>query len=155
MPTAYLAPSAAALTSSAAALEYARLLLRLHELFCQGKEEGEEPDAIRDQMEAPWYRMTPSEQERMRACPRISTPLPRAARRRLPWTTKSFKYGRTKLRSARANICKAMLTRGSRSGASRGRAIFRRRMAIPLPLFIFCRQGAGTSSGITRPPPFL
>ncbi len=53
-------------TSSPAALEYARLLRELHALFCQGKHEGEEADAIRDQMDAPWYAMRSEERERTR-----------------------------------------------------------------------------------------
>jgi hypothetical protein len=52
-------------TSSQAALESARLLRELHAIFCRGEEESKEADLIRDDMERPWYAMTPSEQERM------------------------------------------------------------------------------------------
>jgi hypothetical protein len=58
--------SNAATKSKSPVLESARLLRELHALFAQGKEESEEADAIREQMEEPWYAMTPQEQERMR-----------------------------------------------------------------------------------------
>jgi hypothetical protein len=38
----------------------------LHLLFAEGKEESAESDAIRDQMESPWYAMTLCEQKRIR-----------------------------------------------------------------------------------------
>src|ERR1017187_4762669 len=47
-------------------LESARLLRDLHALFAHSKEESEEADAIREQMEGPWYAMTPQERELMR-----------------------------------------------------------------------------------------
>src|SRR5437879_4699112 len=44
---------------------HASLLLRLHALFVNGKEDDPEADAIRDQMDEPWYAMTEQEQERV------------------------------------------------------------------------------------------
>src|SRR5450631_2468452 len=58
--------SNAATKSMTPVLESSRLLRELHALFVQGKDESEEADAIREQMEEPWYAMTPQEQERMR-----------------------------------------------------------------------------------------
>ena len=52
-------------TPSQAVLESARLLRELHLLFLQGKDQSKEADAIRDDMESPWYGMTPDEQERI------------------------------------------------------------------------------------------
>src|SRR5437764_843362 len=52
--------------SNTPALESARLLRELHTLFIQGKEEGDEADAIRNEMETPWYGMTSQERKRMR-----------------------------------------------------------------------------------------
>jgi tetratricopeptide (TPR) repeat protein len=48
-----------------AAEEYARLLLRLHELALAGEDEGSEADAIRDEMTSYWYRMSATEQDRL------------------------------------------------------------------------------------------
>jgi hypothetical protein len=52
-------------TPSQAILKSARLLRELHVLFLQGKDQGNEADVIRDQMDAPCYAMTPVEQERV------------------------------------------------------------------------------------------
>jgi hypothetical protein len=52
-------------TPSQAVLESARLLRELHLLFLQGKDQSKEADAIRDDMETPWYAMTPADQERI------------------------------------------------------------------------------------------
>jgi hypothetical protein len=46
-------------------LESARLLRQLHALFVQGIVEGDDAESIRDCMDAPWYAMTPQEQERV------------------------------------------------------------------------------------------
>jgi hypothetical protein len=46
-------------------MEYARYLRALHALDIQGKHDSEEADVIRDHMDAPWYAMTPPEQDRM------------------------------------------------------------------------------------------
>src|SRR5437667_450873 len=54
----------------AAALNYAHLLRDLHALFLKGKEDGEEAESVRDQMDAPWYAMTTEERERMRGLSR-------------------------------------------------------------------------------------
>ena len=43
-----------------------RGLRRLHVLFVQGLDDGEEGDAIRDELELPWHRMTKAEQDRIR-----------------------------------------------------------------------------------------
>ncbi len=48
------------------ALEYAKLLCELHGLFLVGKDEGDEAEAVRDQMDRPWYAMTPEQRLRMR-----------------------------------------------------------------------------------------
>src|ERR1019366_7741865 len=45
--------------------EYARHLLALHALDLQGKHNSGEADAIRDEMDAPWYGMTEQERDRM------------------------------------------------------------------------------------------
>jgi tetratricopeptide (TPR) repeat protein len=50
---------------STAVLDYARHLLSLHALEVQGKNDSPEADAIRDEMDDPWYAMTPQEQERV------------------------------------------------------------------------------------------
>jgi hypothetical protein len=44
---------------------YARLLLLVHDLIANGQGDGPEADAVRDQMDAPWYAMTEAEQERV------------------------------------------------------------------------------------------
>lgn len=46
-------------------MEYARYLRALHALDIQGNHDSEEADAVRDQMDTPWYVMTAEEQERM------------------------------------------------------------------------------------------
>lgn len=48
-----------------AAKEYSRLLLRLHDLIAEGKGDDEEAEAVRDEMDDPWYAMTERERERM------------------------------------------------------------------------------------------
>ncbi len=52
--------------SSAAALEYARLLRQLHQLIKEHKDESAEGEAIRERMEPLWHAMTPAERERAR-----------------------------------------------------------------------------------------
>jgi hypothetical protein len=47
-------------------LTYARLLGEVHHLIAQGKGDTDEAEALADQMDAPWYAMTPVEQARMR-----------------------------------------------------------------------------------------
>lgn len=42
---------------------YVRLLVRLDDLMQQGKGDDPEADAIRDQMDEPWYAMTEKERE--------------------------------------------------------------------------------------------
>jgi hypothetical protein len=44
---------------------YARLLRRLHALIAEGKGDAEEADAVRDEMDGPWYDMTPNDTERV------------------------------------------------------------------------------------------
>jgi hypothetical protein len=44
---------------------YGRLLLFLHDLIAKGQGDDPEADAVRDQMDAPWYAMTEAEQERV------------------------------------------------------------------------------------------
>ena len=44
---------------------YARLLLGLHDLIAAGRGDDPEADALRDQMDTPWYAMTEAEQERV------------------------------------------------------------------------------------------
>jgi len=44
---------------------YTRMLHQLHELFGVGRGDSEEADAIRDEMDAPWYAMSKQERERM------------------------------------------------------------------------------------------
>jgi hypothetical protein len=46
--------------------EYARLLLRMHELDPQGKNESPELDAICDQLEGPWSKMNGRERQRVK-----------------------------------------------------------------------------------------
>lgn len=48
---------------SAAYQEYIVLLRRLHATFESDDSESAEADTIRDQMDEPWYRMTPRERE--------------------------------------------------------------------------------------------
>jgi hypothetical protein len=52
-------------TDDTPARAYGRLLLRLHELIAKGQGDNAEADAVRDEMEAPWYAMTEAEQERV------------------------------------------------------------------------------------------
>jgi hypothetical protein len=52
-------------TDDAAARVYGRLLLRLHDLIAKGQGDDPEADAVRDQMDAPWYAMTEAEQDRV------------------------------------------------------------------------------------------
>ncbi len=54
-----------AATDDAPARVYGRLLLRLHDLIAKGQGDDPEADAVRDQMDAPWYAMTEAEQERL------------------------------------------------------------------------------------------
>ncbi len=51
----------------AAVSEYESLLRRLHALDRSGKNESDEADLLREQMEAPWVRMTPAERQMMNA----------------------------------------------------------------------------------------
>jgi hypothetical protein len=44
---------------------YSRLLLRLHDLIAKGQGDDLEAEAIRDEMDAPWYALTEAEQQRM------------------------------------------------------------------------------------------
>ncbi len=44
---------------------YERLLIELHRLIAEGKGDDEEAEAVRDQMDTPWYRLSPEEDERM------------------------------------------------------------------------------------------
>jgi hypothetical protein len=46
-------------------LKYARCLRELHALDQLGRHDSEEADAIRDEMDEPWYAMTAQERERM------------------------------------------------------------------------------------------
>lgn len=48
-----------------AAAEYERLLRELHELFLRGGADTPEHEAILDQMDRPWDRMTDDEREQM------------------------------------------------------------------------------------------
>jgi hypothetical protein len=52
-------------TDDSPARAYARLLLRLHDLIAKGQGDEPEADAVREQMDAPWYAMTEAEQERV------------------------------------------------------------------------------------------
>jgi hypothetical protein len=52
-------------TDDTPARVYGRLLLRLHDLIAKGQGDDAEADAVRDQMDAPWYAMTEAEQERV------------------------------------------------------------------------------------------
>jgi hypothetical protein len=54
-----------AATDDTPARAYSRLLLRLHDLIAKGQGDDPEADAVRDQMDAPWYAMTDAEQERV------------------------------------------------------------------------------------------
>jgi hypothetical protein len=51
---------------SAATREYAQLLLELHALDQQGREESADAEAIRDKMDRPWYAMPQRETDLMR-----------------------------------------------------------------------------------------
>jgi tetratricopeptide (TPR) repeat protein len=53
-------------TSRPPVLEYAALLKELDDLIAQGKGDGKEAEALADQMDLPWYAMTPQERARMR-----------------------------------------------------------------------------------------
>ena len=44
---------------------YEKLLIELHRLIAEGKGDDEEADAIRDQMDGPWYRLSREEDDRM------------------------------------------------------------------------------------------
>ncbi len=46
--------------------EYINLLLRLHDLICEGKGESDEAEAVRDQMDVPWTRMNAEQLARVR-----------------------------------------------------------------------------------------
>ena len=50
---------------ASAVIESARLLRSLHALFVDGKDEGVDANAIREDMEQPWYAMTMAEQDRI------------------------------------------------------------------------------------------
>ena len=52
-------------TDDAPAHTYSRLLLRLHDQIAKGQGDDPEADAVRDQMDAPWYALTDAEQERV------------------------------------------------------------------------------------------
>lgn len=52
-------------TPESPAEEYARLLGKLHELITQGEGDSAEADAIRDEMDGPWYALTEQERERL------------------------------------------------------------------------------------------
>jgi hypothetical protein len=54
-----------AATDDTPARAYGRLLLRVHDLIANGQADDPEADAVRDQMDAPWYAMTETEQERV------------------------------------------------------------------------------------------
>jgi hypothetical protein len=54
-----------AATDESPARAYARLLLSLHDLISAGRGDDPEADAVRDQMDSPWYAMTEAEQERV------------------------------------------------------------------------------------------
>lgn len=45
---------------------YKKLLYELHELICQGKDDGPEADVIRDLMDVPWRSMSETEKQKMR-----------------------------------------------------------------------------------------
>lgn len=51
---------------TAAFVESMRLLLELHRLFVEHRDESPEADALREAMDAPWYAMTEDEQQRIR-----------------------------------------------------------------------------------------
>lgn len=51
---------------SAAREQFVLLLRQLHTLFVAGQNDGDEADAIREQMEAPWYAMTEAERDEIR-----------------------------------------------------------------------------------------
>jgi hypothetical protein len=53
-------------TKTAAFVESTHLLMALHRLFLEQKDESSEADELRDTMEAPWYAMTEEEQRRIR-----------------------------------------------------------------------------------------
>ena len=44
---------------------YERLLIELHRLIADGKGDDDEAEAVRDQMDAPWYRLSTEEDDRM------------------------------------------------------------------------------------------
>jgi hypothetical protein len=54
-----------AATDDTPARAYGRLLLRLHDLITKGQGDDPQADAVRDQMDTPWYAMTEAEQERL------------------------------------------------------------------------------------------
>jgi hypothetical protein len=45
---------------------YEQLLIRTHELIARGEGDSEEADAVREAMDAPWYRLSEAEQIRLR-----------------------------------------------------------------------------------------
>ena len=55
-----------ATTLQQGAREYARLLLKLHELDPRGEVESEQLDSICDQMDLPWLRLTGHERRRVK-----------------------------------------------------------------------------------------
>jgi tetratricopeptide (TPR) repeat protein len=61
MPTVATAP-----VTEPPVLMYARLLRDVHALIAQEKGDTDEAEALADRMDAPWYAMSPKEQERMR-----------------------------------------------------------------------------------------
>ncbi len=44
---------------------YERLLIELHHLIGEGKGDDEEAEALRDQMDDPWYKLSPEEDDRL------------------------------------------------------------------------------------------
>ena len=42
-------------------VRYKRLLIELHQLIADGKGDDEEAEAVRDQMDTPWYRLSSEE----------------------------------------------------------------------------------------------
>lgn len=44
---------------------YERLLIELHDLIAEGKGNDDEAEVVRDQMDAPWYKLSPEEDDRM------------------------------------------------------------------------------------------
>ena len=48
---------------------YKRLLIELDQLIAGGKGDDEEAEAVRDQMDGPWYRLSSEETDHIRSLP--------------------------------------------------------------------------------------